>query len=33
VLGLALLGFPLAIVLAWAFETTPEGVADGAGEA
>ncbi|HUE96451.1 MAG TPA: tetratricopeptide repeat protein [Longimicrobiaceae bacterium] len=26
VLGLALLGFPLAIVLAWAFETTPEGV-------
>lgn len=26
VLGIALLGFPLAIVLAWAFETTPEGV-------
>ncbi|MEN8144424.1 MAG: tetratricopeptide repeat protein [Gemmatimonadota bacterium] len=26
VLGLALLGFPLAVVLAWAFESTPEGV-------
>ena len=26
VLVLTLLGFPIAIVLAWAFETTPEGV-------
>jgi TolB-like protein/cytochrome c-type biogenesis protein CcmH/NrfG len=26
VLGLSMLGFPLAIVLAWAFETTPEGM-------
>jgi len=26
VVGLALLGFPIAIVLAWAFDLTPEGV-------
>ena len=26
VVGLTLLGFPIALVLAWAFEVTPEGI-------